>query len=156
MAKWVIFIRPGSSCSWTLPQRIGHAFFGFSEGWVRSTVGWTTQWPHPCLSSFWNFSKPVLNFFRFRSPLPSIAALPFTLLWMHGWCDDNHSTSKVHCTIIDIDANYLHHRTVFLKWKVADCYDINLQCLKFAILFTIADVLRKKQNKCTFPVPTQN
>jgi len=35
------------------------------------------------------FKQVLLNFFRFPSPLPSIAASPFTALRMHVPCDSN-------------------------------------------------------------------
>ena len=46
------------------------------------------------------FSTSVLlNLFRFHSPLPSIAAFSFTLLWIYDWCDNNHNTSS--CSLLD-------------------------------------------------------
>jgi len=47
------------------------------------------------------YSAVLLNLFWFRSPLSSIAAFPFTFLWMYGWCGNNHSTSSalLHNTI---------------------------------------------------------
>ena len=44
-------------------------------------------------------STVLLNLLRFRSPLPSIAALLFIPLWMHGRYDNNHDTPNVHFVI---------------------------------------------------------
>jgi len=43
------------------------------------------------LLSEWSNKAVLLNLFRFRSLLPSIAAFPFSLLWMCGRCDNNHN-----------------------------------------------------------------
>jgi len=39
----------------------------------------------------WLTRSVFLNLLPFRSPLPSIAAFPFTLLWMYGRYENNHS-----------------------------------------------------------------
>ena len=54
----------------------------------------SSVWPFLCYVSA--YSRPVrLNLFRSRSPLPSTAAFPGTLVWMHGRHDSNYGTSNV-------------------------------------------------------------
>ena len=85
-----------------------------------------------CNSGCNGFKTVLLNLLRFRSPLPSIAAFPFALLWMHGRRDSNHSTSNVHCYTTLFALLYqqraFRHATNWLRSS-------NVVCLQFRKMF---------------------
>ena len=64
----------------------------------------------------------LLNVFLFRSPLPSIAAFPFILLWMHGRFDNNYGTWNVHCIMRQRYVLYFIHSRLTSKQQIG--YDL--------------------------------
>jgi len=90
----------------------------------------------------WYCRSVFFNLHRFRSPLPSIAAFPLTLLWMNASCDNNHSTHLKALVFL-----CAFEESVDCHLLSSFCEDLNLHISLFKYLLSTMRVSKESISK---------
>ena len=93
------------------------------------------------------------DLFRFHSPLTSIAAFPFTLLWKYGRCDNNHSTLNVYwCTTV-FGIDFIHSMLSVMQqigYDLSVLFDYRLSFAKCFFHFISTSAIWKVERRWGF------